>query len=172
MRWLWLSLAVVVLDRASKVLAEQWLGPGGAMPLLPGLRLALGYNAGAAFGILSDAGGWQRWFLSGCSLLVCALILLWLRRLPPSPARLPCALALVFGGAAGNLYDRLAYGRVVDFIDLYLRHWHWPAFNVADAAITVGAALLFLDLCMSPAPDSTPVRGDRAANSGENRRRN
>jgi len=152
MKWLWLSAAVLMLDRFTKMLAEHYLAGIGILALFPGLNLVLVHNPGAAFGLLA-AGGWQRWFLLGTSVLFCVLILgwmLWDRR--PYARSLRGALALVLGGAAGNLWDRLAQGRVTDFIDLYLLQWHWPTFNLADAAITVGVVVLLLQDRIAPLP--------------------
>ena len=112
----------------------------------PHLNFTLTYNTGAAFSFLRDAGGWQRWFFSALALGVAVFVVVWLKRLP-APARwLPCALALVLGGAVGNLIDRLLRkdGAVVDFIDVYYQSWHFPAFNVADSAISVGAVMLLV----------------------------
>ena len=107
--------------------------------------LVLVFNPGAAFSFLADAGGWQRWFFLGLGLLVSIGLIVWLRRLKPTETRLATALALILGGAIGNLIDRAWLGQVIDFIQLYYQHWYWPAFNLADSAITVGAALLVLD---------------------------
>jgi signal peptidase II len=145
-RWLALAAGVVLLDRATKLLATALLSLHQPVPVLPFLNLTLTHNTGAAFSLLSDAGGWQRWFFSGLSVLVSAIIVVWLRRLPPGRAWLSCGLSLVLGGALGNLWDRLAQGAVVDFIDVYYGRWHWPAFNVADSAITVGVVMLLVSV--------------------------
>jgi len=141
-RWLLLAAVVVVLDQAIKVLVEGALELHTPVPLLPFLNLTLTHNVGAAFNLLSDAGGWQRWLFSGLALGVSAFIVWWLRSIPRDRLWLPCALALVLGGALGNLCDRLARGAVVDFVDVHYLGWHWPAFNLADAAISVGAVML------------------------------
>jgi signal peptidase II len=145
MKWFWLSGVVLILDQFSKWFADSLLGPHDAIPLLPFLALRKAYNPGAAFSFLSDASGWQRWFFVGLALLVIGMLMAWLRRLPGGQFRMALALALILGGAAGNLIDRVLYGHVIDFIDLYYRDWHWPTFNIADSAITLGAALLILD---------------------------
>ncbi|HQU16862.1 MAG: signal peptidase II [Chromatiales bacterium 21-64-14] len=144
--WLWLSVAVVILDQVTKHLAARGLEYGTPVALLPFLNLTLVHNTGAAFSFLSRGSGWQRWLFIALASAVSVGIVVWLRRLPARAGWQPAALALILGGAVGNLIDRIAYGYVVDFIDCYYRHWHWPAFNVADSAITVGAALLILDL--------------------------
>lgn len=145
MRWLWLSAVVVVLDLYTKHLASASLELYRPVPVLPSLNLTLMHNRGAAFSLLSDAAGWQRWLFAALALAVGAAILVWLWRLPRERRWLPVALALVLGGALGNLWDRLILGYVVDFIDVYYRGWHWPAFNVADSAISVGAVMIAID---------------------------
>jgi signal peptidase II len=145
MNWFWLSGVVLILDQGSKWFADSLLGPHDAVPLLPFLDLRKAYNPGAAFSFLSDASGWQRWFFSGLAVLIIGVLVVWLRRLPRGQIRVALALALILGGAAGNLVDRVLYGHVIDFIDLYYGTWHWPTFNIADSAITLGAVLLILD---------------------------
>ena len=145
MNWFWLSGVVLILDQGSKWFADSLLGPHDAVPLLPFLDLRKAYNPGAAFSFLSDASGWQRWFFSGLAVLIIGVLVVWLRRLRPGQSRVALALALILGGAAGNLIDRVLYGHVIDFIDLYYGTWHWPTFNIADSAITLGAVLLILD---------------------------
>jgi signal peptidase II len=148
MKWFWLAGVVLILDQVSKWFADSLLGPHDVVPLLPSLALRKAYNPGAAFSFLSDASGWQRWFFSGLAVLIIGVIAVWLRRLPTGQGRVALALALILGGAAGNLVDRVLYGHVIDFIDLYYKTWHWPTFNIADSAITIGAALLILDAFM------------------------
>lgn len=145
LKWLWLTLLVIFLDQATKQAALQWLVFAQPRPVLPGFNLTLVYNTGAAFSFLRDAGGWQRYFFIILTIGVSIALLLWLSRLPPRRAWLAAALALVLGGAAGNLWDRLQHGYVIDFVHLYWERWSWPVFNVADSAITVGAALLVID---------------------------
>jgi signal peptidase II len=145
MRWLWVSAAIVVLDQYSKVLVDSALELHRSIELLPSLAIRKIYNSGAAFSFLSDASGWQRWFFITLALLVVVVLITWLYRLPRNQVRLALALSLVLGGAVGNLIDRVFYGYVIDFIDVYYASWHWPTFNIADSAITVGAALLLLD---------------------------
>ena len=145
-RWYWwLSGSVIVLDQVTKFLAETLLTFHQPVPVLPSFNLLLTYNTGAAFSFLAGAGGWQRWFFLGLGSLVSIGLIVWLRRLKPTETRLAAALALILGGAIGNLIDRAWLGQVIDFIQLYYQHWYWPAFNLADSAITVGAALLVLD---------------------------
>jgi signal peptidase II len=141
--WVWLSLAIILFDQLTKYLAAQFLPAYGSVAVLPSLNLTLMHNTGMAFSLLHEAGGWQRWVLSGAALAVSGVILVWLRRLPRR-GWLPFALAMILGGALGNLWDRVVLGYVIDFIDVYYRHWHWPAFNVADSAISTGAVVFII----------------------------
>ena len=145
-RWLWLGLALLLLvaDQATKWLARSTLDLHEMVPVLPFLDFTLTYNLGAAFSFLSDAGGWQRWFFSLLALVVSVVIVVWIARLRQGERLLGAGLAMILGGAVGNLWDRVALGGVVDFIYLNWRGWDWPAFNVADSAITVGAVLFAL----------------------------
>ena len=146
--WLWLPLVagVIALDQLSKAWIVNHVAYGGIRTLLPVLDITLRYNRGAAWSMLDGASGWQRWLFSCIAVVVGLALLYWLRRLNGRTQQLLClSLALILAGALGNLIDRLASGQVVDFI---LAHWHdaqFPAFNVADSAITVGAALMLLD---------------------------
>lgn len=145
MKYLWLSALVIGLDQLTKWLANTSLAPHEPVAVLPGFNLTLMFNTGAAFSLLGDAGGWQRWLFTGLAVVASVVLVLWLRRLQAGQALLAVALALILGGAVGNLIDRVVFGHVIDFLDLYWRHHHWPAFNVADSAITVGAVLFLLD---------------------------
>ena len=144
LRWLWCSLGVVVADQLTKLAAVEWLDSASSVELAPMLDLVLAYNTGAAFSLLSTAGGWQRWLFIGLAVLISAFIVHWLYSLPRSARWTPLALSLILGGAVGNVIDRIRIGAVVDFIDVHAGGWHWPAFNLADSAICVGAALLVL----------------------------
>jgi signal peptidase II len=143
-RWLGLSVLVVALDQWTKWLAESLLEPYRALPVMPTLNLTLMYNEGAAFSFLADAGGWQRWLFSAFAVVMTGVLVVWLLRLRTGERAMAAGLSLVAGGAVGNLIDRVRSGRVVDFIDVYVADWHWPAFNVADSAITCGVCLLLL----------------------------
>lgn len=145
LRYLWISVIVIALDQASKLAALRHLAHRSQLELLPFLNLTLTFNKGAAFGFLSDAAGWQNFFFITVALVAVVVVILWLRRLSPVEYLTAVALCLVLGGAAGNLVDRLAYGHVVDFIDVVLGSWHFWTFNIADAAISIGAALLVFD---------------------------
>jgi len=145
-RWYLLSLAVIVLDHITKYIASTNLEYAQLVPLLPVLDLTLLHNKGAAFSFLSDAGGWQRWFFMAVAIGVSAWIALWLSRLPAQKRWLAASLALILGGAVGNLIDRLVQGYVVDFIFVHWGEHYFPAFNVADSAITVGAIMMMIDV--------------------------
>lgn len=145
--WLVLALIVVLLDQWTKGLVEAALAYGERVPVLPVFNLTLAYNPGAAFSFLADAGGWQRWFFTAVALVASVVILAWLVTLK-GQRWVAAALALVLGGALGNLWDRLAHGHVVDFLDFHWAGWHFPAFNLADSAITVGAVILIIDMVM------------------------
>ncbi len=135
---------VLVLDQLSKLLIERFFVLHQELVLLPFLSLQLTYNTGAAFSLLHDAGGWQRGFLSAVSIAIMVWLGVWIHRLTSAERRLLWPLALILGGAAGNLVDRLSTGAVTDFIVLHYRGWHWPTFNVADAAISLGVVVLIL----------------------------
>lgn len=159
MPWLGLAVLLIVLDQVSKMLAMQLLELHAPLAVLPGFNLTLTYNTGAAFSFLSEAGGWQRWFFSGFALIVSIILVVWLYRLPVSARWLPCALGFILGGALGNLLDRLMYGHVVDFIQLYYQQWYWPAFNLADSAITIGAVMLIIDALWLSHDEETRISG-------------
>ena len=146
-----LSIVVAISDQFTKQMIVRTLDQCGfgfcdSIDLLPFLKLVLLYNDGAAFSILSDAGGWQRWFLSIVSFAVSCFIFFWILRLKPSERLLGFALAIILGGAIGNLIDRVLLGHVVDFILLYHSGFFFPTFNVADTAISVGAILLIIEM--------------------------
>lgn len=146
LRYLWISALVLLLDQISKWWVVATLPMGLPQPVISGFfDLTLVHNPGAAFGILDDAGGWQRFFLGGIAVAAAAIIVTLLRRLRPNAVWVAVALALVLGGALGNLVDRLYLGYVIDFLDVYWKTHHWPAFNVADSAISVGALMLVVD---------------------------
>lgn len=148
-RWLLVSLGVIVLDQLTKLWVTAVFLLGDKLPVLPSFNLVLAYNTGAAFSLLADAGGWQRLFFSAVAVVASAVIVHLLRR-HPGQKLFSLALALILGGALGNLIDRVAYGHVIDFIQIYWRNYYWPAFNVADSAITVGAVLLVWDSFRKP----------------------
>jgi signal peptidase II len=145
-RWVLLSMAVIALDQWMKYLIIENFAEFEDLVLLPVLELMRLHNEGAAFSFLSSAGGWQRWFFIGLGCAVSLVILVWLMRLPGrGKSLLAAGLALVLGGALGNVIDRVRFGYVVDFIRVHYEAWYFPAFNVADSAITVGACLLIIE---------------------------
>ena len=144
--WLWLfvSTAVIWADMVTKQWASEVLTLYRPREIFSWLNMMLAHNYGAAFSFLSDAGGWQRWFFTVLAAVVSLVLIVWVLRLPRREWLTGLALSLVIGGAIGNLVDRIQLGYVVDFIDVHYAGWHWPAFNVADSAITCGVALLLL----------------------------
>lgn len=143
--WLLISVVIVVLDLWTKNLATESLTLYRPVEVTSWLNMTLAHNYGAAFSFLSDAGGWQRWFFTVLASVVTLVLVVWLLRLPSSEKLTAASLCLIIGGALGNLADRVNHGYVVDFIDVHARGWHWPAFNLADSAITCGVILLLLD---------------------------
>jgi len=151
LKWLWLTVLVVLLDQLTKNMVSQYLQLYDPHAVISGFNLTLMHNKGAAFSFLGDAGGWQRWFFICLTLAVSTFIVIWLCGLKTYQRWIACALALILGGALGNLWDRVALGYVVDFIDISLSFfpWRifnpWPAFNIADSAIFIGATMLIID---------------------------
>lgn len=144
--WLWLSAFVVVADQLSKAYIVATFELYDRVQLLPVFGITRLHNTGAAFSFLASAGGWQRWFFVAIAVAVTALVCVWLKRMPRrGQAWLAASLALVVGGAIGNVIDRLFRGHVVDFISVHWDRWFFPAFNVADSALTVGAAILLIE---------------------------
>lgn len=142
--WLWLSLLVIIADQATKVFFDRWLSLHQSVAVFPGFNWTLAYNYGAAFSFLNDSGGWQRWFFTVIALSVSVGLVIWLRGIERKDWSNAVPLALIIGGAIGNVIDRIRLGYVIDFIDVYYGQSHWPAFNVADSAISVGAVGLIL----------------------------
>ncbi len=158
LRWLWVALLVLVVDQATKLVANASLELHRPMDFIPGLNITLAYNRGAAFSFLSQSGGWQRWFFVVLAVVVSGFIVRWIYSLPKGDRWLAVALSLILGGAVGNVVDRIYLGYVVDFIDVYYvadsclpffyangGQCHWPTFNIADSAIFVGAVMLVVD---------------------------
>lgn len=146
LRWLWLAAVLLVADQVTKALIVQHYALHESTYVLPVLDIVRAHNTGAAFSFLADAGGWQRWAFAALALGVSGVLLVWLRRIDAVAQRwLAIGLALVVSGAIGNLIDRLRFGYVVDFVAVHWNQAYFPAFNVADSAITIGAGLLILD---------------------------
>ena len=145
LKWLGLSLLAVIIDQLSKLWVAHSMQLYQSINIMPFFNLTYVHNTGAAFSFLSEAGGWQRWFFAALAIGIGTVIAVWLSRLKVQETFLAVALSLVLGGAIGNLIDRLVYGYVIDFLDVYIPSWHWPAFNVADSAITLGVVLMLLE---------------------------
>jgi len=143
--WLLLSLLAIVIDQWTKSVAVAHLVYAQPVPVMPMLNWTLLHNYGAAFSFLSDAGGWQRYFFTSLASVVSVIFAVWLLRLPKNTVVLAAALSLILGGAIGNLIDRVTLGYVVDFIHVYYNDSHFPAFNIADSAITLGVILMLID---------------------------
>ncbi|MFE8072819.1 signal peptidase II [Marinobacteraceae bacterium S3BR75-40.1] len=150
--WLWLSLLAIVVDLGTKALATAELTYGVSEPVLPFFNLTLLHNTGAAFSFLSDASGWQRWFFAGLAIVVSIVLVRWLATLDRRRWWLPLSISLILGGALGNLYDRIVHGYVVDFLHFYWQQYHFPAFNLADSFITVGAVMMAIEMFRNPGP--------------------
>jgi signal peptidase II len=153
-RWLFVSLAVIAADLATKAWVSRAFATGEVREVTPYFNLVLMHNTGAAFSFLADAGGWQRWFFTAIALVISGFIV-WVLRRQHDNALVALALALVLGGALGNLYDRLTLGHVVDFVQLHAGGYYWPAFNVADSAISIGVAMLIWDSLRSGTRETT-----------------
>jgi signal peptidase II len=173
LKWLWLAAAVIVLDQGSKYLASQLLALHESVEFIPLLQFTLLHNKGAAFSFLSSATGWQRWLFTILALVVSVIIVAWLRRLSAQEKWQAAGLALILGGALGNVIDRINHGYVVDFLDFYyaaeqclplfykvhgsIAECHWPAFNIADSAISIGVVVLIIDGLRSGLKRHVPV---------------
>jgi len=144
LKWTIISIVIIVLDQITKAIATANLNMFDPVPVMPMFNFTLMHNTGAAFSFLSDAGGWQRWFFTALASIVSVVIIIWIKRLSAHEKLMAICLSLILGGAIGNLIDRVRFGYVVDFIDVYYNDAHWPAFNIADSAITVGAILMII----------------------------
>lgn len=144
LRWMWISWLVFIVDQSAKWLAIRYLYFGEPVEVTPFLNWTLDYNYGAAFGFLNKSGGWQRWFFILIAVVVCAVIVAWLMKLPRKNNFQAFALSLILGGALGNLWDRIFHSYVIDFIYFHIAAWHFAIFNLADAAVTIGAILFAL----------------------------
>ena len=155
LRWLWVVVAVLIIDLGSKFLILQNFALGETVPLFPSLNLHYARNYGAAFSFLADSGGWQRWFFSGIAIGICVVLTVLMYRSKATQKLNNIAYALIIGGALGNLFDRLWHGFVVDMIDFYVGDWHFATFNLADSAICIGAAMIVLHFTLKLDDGST-----------------
>jgi len=161
LKWLWLSVAALILDFVTKQMAQHFLTFAQPVYVLPIFDLTLLYNKGAAFSFLANESGWQRWFFTVIALSVSSVMTVWLMKLKANEKWLAAALALVIGGAIGNLYDRIAYGHVVDFIHVHWDEHYFPAFNIADSAITLGAIMLLIDSLLFSTNKSSSTKNSK-----------
>ena len=142
LHWLWLALFIIVLDQTTKLLITHLLTYQQVVPITPFFNLVLAHNPGAAFSFLSNAPGWQNWFLGIIAAIISLIIVIWLYNLKTQKTFEAIALSLILGGAVGNLLDRIIHGFVIDFLDFYFKMYHWPAFNIADSSIVIGTIIL------------------------------
>ena len=145
LKYLIISAVIIGLDQVTKWLMVSWLALYETVAIMPYFNLTMAHNHGAAFSFLAQAGGWQRWFFIVLALAISTVLVVWLAKLKPEAKLEAISLSLILGGAIGNVIDRIVYGYVIDFLDIYIGSSHWPAFNVADSAICIGAVLLIID---------------------------
>lgn len=145
MKWLWLSGLTLILDQISKIWIDQTMSLHQSIAIFAHFNITYAHNYGAAFSFLSEAGGWQRWFFAILAIVISISLMIWLKRLKNDETLLAIALSLILGGAIGNIIDRVFYGYVIDFLDVYYQQYHWPVFNIADSAICIGAALMLYE---------------------------
>jgi len=148
--WAGLSALIFILDQLTKQFASAELALYGSVEVLPFFNFTLAHNYGAAFSFLAGAGGWQRWFFTIIAVLVSVILVVWLKRMKKNEIWIAIAVALILGGALGNVYDRIMLGYVVDFLHFYWQDWHFPAFNLADSFIFVGAFMMIVDTFRQP----------------------
>ncbi|PCI60075.1 MAG: signal peptidase II [Gammaproteobacteria bacterium] len=143
--WLWLTILVLVIDQISKQYVTNTMALYDSIAVLPFFSITYVHNLGAAFSFLADQGGWQRWFFTLIALTASIVFAVWLAKTPKENKQLSISLALLLAGAMGNLIDRALFGYVIDFLDFYVGSYHWPAFNIADSSIFIGAIFMVLD---------------------------
>lgn len=168
LRWLWLAVIAYILDQITKQWTIRAFELGESINILSFFNLTYVRNYGAAFSFLADAGGWQRWFFTMIALVVSVMLLWWLRQCKRSQVLLPVAFCLILSGALGNVTDRLVYGYVIDFLHFYYQDWHYPAFNLADSAIFLGAALLVYDAFTNKEQDGFSKNAKNGSNDTNN----
>ncbi len=153
LKYLWISVLVIVADQVTKWIANTQLEYHQAVPVLPYFEWFLSYNTGAAFSFLADQGGWQRWFFTVLAIVISVVLVVWIKNLKAHEKLTAISLSLILGGAIGNVIDRLLLGHVIDFIQVWLGSYPWPAFNIADSAISVGAVVLIVSGMIAPHRD-------------------
>lgn len=156
--WLWLTVAVLIVDQVTKYWVASTMNLGQSINILSFFSITYAQNPGAAFSFLADQGGWQRIFFTVISIIASIVFVVWLKRTPSSKIILSAALACMLSGALGNLIDRILFGYVIDFLDFYVGQNHWPTFNIADSIIFIGASLMIIDSFMNDKADHTPVQ--------------
>ncbi len=144
LKWLSVTAVVIIIDQLTKWLMSSWLSLYETVSIMPFFNLTMAHNTGAAFSFLAHADGWQRWFFVGLATIISVVLIIWLRKVTNKTLE-ALSISLILGGALGNVIDRVNLGYVIDFLDVYYGNYHWPAFNVADSAIVVGACLLIID---------------------------
>lgn len=165
LRFLWISVVTIAADLWSKYAVIGNMDLYESIQITGFFNLTYVHNYGAAFSFLHNAGGWQRWFFTVIAVVVCGIILWWLKQTPKQQRLLPIAFSFILGGAIGNVYDRIMHGYVIDFLDFYVSNWHWPAFNLADSAIFLGASLLIWDM-LTTKKNETPSQVEPDSKSG------
>jgi signal peptidase II len=167
LKWLWITLIALIADQLTKLWAKEALAYGNVIEVLPHFDFKLAFNYGAAFSFLASAGGWQQWALSVFAIVVSSVLVVWMSRIKAEERWLGISLALVLSGAIGNVIDRLTYGYVIDFIDWYVSKdgYHWPTFNIADCAISIGAVMLLVESFLPKKTSSVDLVESSSANS-------
>ncbi len=161
LKYLWLTAVIVALDLATKAFVSEHFSLYETLAIIPGwFNLTLAHNSGAAFSFLAEQSGWQRWFFAIIAFVISLVLFFWIKGLQTHERWMATALALVLGGALGNLWDRLTLGYVVDFLDFYYKTSHWPAFNIADMAISIGAVMLIIDTFFHKQENKTKPKPD------------
>lgn len=153
LKWLWLTGLVIALDQASKWIMVSWLSLYETVAVIPYFNLTMAHNTGAAFSFLANESGWQRWFFVGLALAISVGLFIWLAKSAKTKME-AISISMILGGAIGNVIDRVYFGYVIDFLDVYYGSYHWPAFNIADSAICIGAVLLIIDSFTAKSEDA------------------